>query len=81
MDYVLEIYKDDQAEIFKRFPDSGSSNAPFAAISANDVLFTAAWEESAGATDPDLKVIRVEHHVGHNRHKVVLFTKSHPRRP
>ena len=81
MDYVLEIYKDGQAEIFKRFPDTGSSNAPFAAISTGDVLSTAGWEESAGATDPDLKVIRIEHHISHNGQKVVLFTKSHPKKP
>jgi hypothetical protein len=81
MDYVLEIYKDDQAEMFKRFPDTGFSNAPFAAISADDVLSTAAWEESAGATEPDLKVIQVEHHISYNRHKIMLFTKSHPRKP
>ena len=81
MDYVLEIYKDNQAEMFKRFPDTGFSNAPFAAISTDDVLSTAGWEESAGATEPDLKIIQVEHHIGYNRHKIMLFTKSHPRKP
>ena len=81
MDYVVEIYKDDQKAIFKRFPDTGSSKTPFAAMSSDDVLSTAGWEKSAGATDPDLKVVRVEHHISHNRHKVVLFTKSHPRKP